>query len=56
MTPWLPNLAMFCRGTPEDVNKTKEVLRLLIDLTVARTDVSTLSYTTGFGIAAYMSY
>lgn len=45
MTPWLPNLAMFCRGTPEDVNKTKEVLRLLIDLTVARTDVSIPSYT-----------
>ena len=40
MAPWLPNLALFCRGSPEDVAKTKEVLRLLIDLTVARTDVS----------------
>ncbi|KAI9491357.1 hypothetical protein BDB00DRAFT_874401 [Zychaea mexicana] len=39
MTPWLPNLAQFCRGSPEDVAKTKEVLRLLIDLTVARTDM-----------------
>ncbi|KAI9261580.1 hypothetical protein BDA99DRAFT_547292 [Phascolomyces articulosus] len=39
MTPWLPNLALFCRGSPDDVAKTKEVLRLLIDLTVARTDM-----------------
>lgn len=43
MTPWLPNLALFCRGSPSDVAKTKEVLRLLIDLTVARTDVSICS-------------
>ncbi|KAF7726129.1 Ras GTPase activating protein ira2 [Apophysomyces ossiformis] len=43
MTPWLPNLALFCQGTLDDTNqnlqKTKEVLRLLIDLTVARTDM-----------------
>lgn len=39
MTPWLPNLALFCRGSAEDVVKSKEVLRLLIDLTVARTDM-----------------
>ncbi|KAI8137099.1 hypothetical protein BJV82DRAFT_547510 [Fennellomyces sp. T-0311] len=39
MAPWLPNLALFCRGSAEDVTKTKEVLRLLIDLTVARTDM-----------------
>jgi neurofibromin 1 len=43
MIPWLPNLSNFCHNSggendPETV-KTKEVLRNLIDLTVARTDV-----------------
>lgn len=40
MGPWLPNLVMFARGSPDEVAKTKEVMRLLIDLTVARKDVS----------------
>lgn len=44
MIPWLPNLSRFCQGSSSDndagVVKTKEVLRNLIDLTVARTDVS----------------
>ncbi|KAI9323567.1 hypothetical protein BX666DRAFT_2016762 [Dichotomocladium elegans] len=39
MVPWLPNLAIFSHGSPEDVAKTKEVLRMLIDLTIARTDM-----------------
>lgn len=39
MAPWLPNLALFCKGSAEDIAKTKEVLQLLIDLTVARTDM-----------------
>lgn len=44
MVPWLPNLSKFCQDSSNDndagVLKTKEVLRNLIDLTVARTDVS----------------
>lgn len=40
MGPWLPNLVLFARGSPDEVAKTKEVMRLLIDLTVARKDVS----------------
>ncbi|KAI7901148.1 uncharacterized protein BX663DRAFT_457281 [Cokeromyces recurvatus] len=43
MAPWLPNLSKFCKnmGTKNDndITKTKEVLRNLIDLTVARTDM-----------------
>lgn len=43
MIPWLPNLSKFCQSnSPEndkEVMKTKEVLRSLIDLTIARTDV-----------------
>ena len=44
MMPWLPNLSKFCQNSSvendKDTLKTKEVLRNLIDLTVARTDVS----------------
>ena len=42
MVPWLPNLSRFCHSNIEDKEtaKTKEVLRNLIDLTVARTEVS----------------
>lgn len=44
MVPWLPNLSLFCHSAGDDTNpdlvKTKEVICLLIDLTVARTDVS----------------
>lgn len=34
MIPWLPNLALYCRRSPEDTQKTKNILRLLIDITV----------------------
>lgn len=44
MMPWLPNLSKFCHSSKADNDqensKTKEVLRNLIDLTIARTDVS----------------
>jgi hypothetical protein len=47
MAPWLPNLSIFARNSPEDgkqtLTKTKEVIRLLIDLTVTRNDVSLFS-------------
>ncbi|SAM09837.1 hypothetical protein [Absidia glauca] len=43
MVPWLPNLSLFCHSAGNESNpdlvKTKEVIRLLIDLTVARTDM-----------------
>ncbi|RCH89644.1 Ras GTPase activating protein ira2 [Rhizopus azygosporus] len=41
MVPWLPNLSRFCHSNIEDKEtvKTKEVLRNLIDLTVARTEM-----------------
>ncbi|KAI9026450.1 hypothetical protein CLU79DRAFT_741805 [Phycomyces nitens] len=39
MRPWLPNLSLFCRGSPEDLAKTKDIIRLLIDLTISRTDM-----------------
>ncbi|CAO3650284.1 unnamed protein product [Mucor fragilis] len=43
MMPWLPNLSKFCQNSSvendKDTLKTKEVLRNLIDLTVARTDM-----------------
>ncbi|ORX62830.1 hypothetical protein DM01DRAFT_1403269 [Hesseltinella vesiculosa] len=43
MVPWLPNVALFCHSSDDDSNpdlaKTKEVIRLLIDLTVSRTDM-----------------
>ncbi|KAL0094126.1 hypothetical protein F4703DRAFT_1816773 [Phycomyces blakesleeanus] len=41
MIAWLPNLAIFSHGSSDDNNsvKTKEVLRLLIDLTVTRADM-----------------
>lgn len=46
MVPWLPNLSRFCHSNIEDKEtvKTKEVLRNLIDLTVARTEVSVSSF------------
>jgi hypothetical protein len=34
MIPWLPNMALFCGKSPEDQAKCKEILRLLIDLTL----------------------
>lgn len=34
MIPWLPNLALYCGRSPEDQAKTKNLLRLLIDLTL----------------------
>lgn len=44
MVPWLPNLSLFCHSGGDESNpdlvKTRAVIRLLIDLTVARTDVS----------------
>ncbi|KAI8078349.1 hypothetical protein BDF21DRAFT_43098 [Thamnidium elegans] len=43
MMPWLPNLSRFCQNSSveNDKNtiKTKEVIRNLIDLTIARTDM-----------------
>ncbi|KAF7721136.1 Ras GTPase activating protein ira2, partial [Apophysomyces ossiformis] len=43
MAPWLRNLSFFCRGCAEDtkqnVSKTTDVLRSLIDMTVARADM-----------------
>ncbi|KAI8142067.1 hypothetical protein BJV82DRAFT_159057 [Fennellomyces sp. T-0311] len=43
MAPWLRNLAIYSRNIPDDHNKslskTKDVLRLLIELTVTRTDM-----------------
>ncbi|KAG1458627.1 hypothetical protein G6F46_006647 [Rhizopus delemar] len=43
MMPWLPNLSKFCHSSKADNDqensKTKEVLRNLIDLTIARTDM-----------------
>ncbi|KAI8394136.1 uncharacterized protein BYT42DRAFT_553510 [Radiomyces spectabilis] len=43
MAPWLRNLATFARNVNDDPNrslaKTKEVLRLLIDLTVSQPDI-----------------
>lgn len=35
MIPWLPNLSLYCNRSPQDIAKTKELLRLLIDLTLA---------------------
>ncbi|CAO3626389.1 unnamed protein product [Cunninghamella echinulata] len=43
MVPWLPNLSLFCHSGGDESNpdlvKTRAVIRLLIDLTVARTDM-----------------
>ncbi|KAG0178831.1 Ras GTPase activating protein ira2 [Apophysomyces sp. BC1021] len=43
MSPWLRNLALFTRAMSDDPNrnlmKTKDILRLLIDLTVTRADM-----------------
>ncbi|KAI7858100.1 hypothetical protein BDC45DRAFT_434174 [Circinella umbellata] len=43
MAPWLRNLAVYSRNIPDDHNKsltkTKDVLRLLIELTVTRSDM-----------------
>ncbi|KAI9283473.1 hypothetical protein BC943DRAFT_100701 [Umbelopsis sp. AD052] len=43
MAPWLQNLSIFARNSPDGKNdnviKTKEVIRLLIDLTVTRVDI-----------------
>ncbi|KAI8066538.1 hypothetical protein BC940DRAFT_368136 [Gongronella butleri] len=43
MVPWLPNLALFCHSSGDDANpdlvKTKEVIRMLIDLTVSRSEM-----------------
>lgn len=48
MMPWLPNLSKFCHSSKADNDqensKTKEVLRNLIDLTIARTDVSIILF------------
>lgn len=48
MAPWLRNMALFSRATPDDNNKnlakTKDILRLLIELTVTRSDVSILKH------------
>lgn len=44
MVPWLKNLAIFVRHSSDDrkknLSKTKDVIRLLIDLTVKRVEVS----------------
>lgn len=49
MVPWLKNLAVFVRHSPDDhkknLSKTKDVIRLLIDLTVRRVEVSLLCLT-----------
>ncbi|KAI8087606.1 uncharacterized protein B0P05DRAFT_584843 [Gilbertella persicaria] len=34
MIPWLPNLSLYCGKFSPDIQKTKELLRLLIDLTL----------------------
>ncbi|KAI7901256.1 uncharacterized protein BX663DRAFT_515416 [Cokeromyces recurvatus] len=34
MIPWLSNLSLYCSRSPQDTAKTKELLRLLIDLTL----------------------
>ncbi|KAI8975358.1 hypothetical protein BDF20DRAFT_914298 [Mycotypha africana] len=34
MTPWLTNLALYCNRSPQDTEKIKELIRLLIDLTL----------------------
>ncbi|KAI9317519.1 hypothetical protein BX666DRAFT_2026794 [Dichotomocladium elegans] len=43
MAPWLRNLALYCRHNPDDNNKnltkTKDVIRLLIEMTVTRADM-----------------
>jgi neurofibromin 1 len=43
MVPWLRNLAVFTRHSPDDhkknMSKTKDVIRLLIDVTVKRVEV-----------------
>ena len=47
MAPWLRNLALYTRSTPDDDNKqlskTKDVLRLLIELTTSRADVGSIT-------------
>ncbi|KAF7723612.1 Ras GTPase activating protein ira2 [Apophysomyces ossiformis] len=39
MSPWLPNLALFCCESMEHLGKAKQVLRMLIDLTTTTTDM-----------------
>lgn len=55
MMPWLLNLSKFCQNSGVDNNqdtiKTKEVLRNLIDLTVARTDVSHTFFTSCLSVS-----
>lgn len=34
MIPWLPNLALYCGKSTEDQGRLKDLLRLLIDLTL----------------------
>lgn len=34
MTPWLPNMALYCSKSSEEQAKSKDILRLLIDLTL----------------------
>lgn len=34
MTPWLPNMALYCSKSSEEQAKAKDILRLLIDLTL----------------------
>ncbi|KAI8078788.1 uncharacterized protein BX664DRAFT_367193 [Halteromyces radiatus] len=36
MTPWIPNLGATAHGTPEDISRTKEVLRMLIGITLTQ--------------------
>ncbi|ORX48285.1 hypothetical protein DM01DRAFT_1385598 [Hesseltinella vesiculosa] len=40
--PWIPNLALTCIGTDEDITKTKEVLRTLISITVKAEHIKVL--------------
>lgn len=46
IVPWLRNLAVFTRHSPDDhkknMSKTKDVIRLLIDVTVKRAEVSAM--------------
>jgi neurofibromin 1 len=59
MVPWLPNLSLFCHSAGNESNpglvKTKEVIRLLIDLTVARTDVSLL-YSLSLSLYVWLTF
>ncbi|KAI7870568.1 hypothetical protein BDF14DRAFT_1771252 [Spinellus fusiger] len=45
MQPWLPNLSLFAKGSAEKMEKTRDVIRLLIDLTVIRSEMHKLVQT-----------